>query len=182
MKSGMMGLISLYSRLNDLPIALVDEACDEEDERASYFERLEASINVPDVSERQKIFGLTDEQVSEYRRKYLESQYESAMVQKHAYGEKMNTDKLTKEYHYRYETNELTQAQIELAHTIPIQKFVASLSRFVHCPFHEESTPSLHITGNKFHCFGCKSGGDTIQFIMKRDKLTFVQAIKKILQ
>ena len=34
----------------------------------------------------------------------------------------------------------------------------------IRCPLHNEKTPSFHVTGNKWRCFGaCAKGGDTIE-------------------
>lgn len=39
-------------------------------------------------------------------------------------------------------------------------------SRKVHCPFHHESTPSLHVyPDGTWHCFGCGWGGDVLDFL-----------------
>lgn len=48
------------------------------------------------------------------------------------------------------------------------------------CPFHNEKTPSLSVSETKqfFHCFGCGTGGDSIAFIMKKENLEFIDAIK----
>ena len=48
------------------------------------------------------------------------------------------------------------------------------------CPFHREKTPSFHISSDKqlFYCFGCGSGGNIIDFIMKIENLDFVDTIK----
>ena len=37
------------------------------------------------------------------------------------------------------------------------------------CPFHREKTPSFHISADKqlFYCFGCGTGGNLIDFILK---------------
>jgi len=48
------------------------------------------------------------------------------------------------------------------------------------CPFHREKTPSFHISSDKqlFYCFGCGTGGNIIDFIMKIENLDFVDTIK----
>ena len=50
------------------------------------------------------------------------------------------------------------------------------------CPFHSEKTPSFHIQPDKgfYHCFGCGESGDAITFVMKREGLSFVEAVKKL--
>ncbi len=42
------------------------------------------------------------------------------------------------------------------------------------CPFHEERTPSFHVTPAKglYYCFGCGQGGDSIDFIMALEHLS----------
>ena len=34
------------------------------------------------------------------------------------------------------------------------------------CPFHDDSTPSLHIYSDHFHCYGCGARGDHIDWLM----------------
>lgn len=48
------------------------------------------------------------------------------------------------------------------------------------CPFHSEKTPSFSVSPSKsiFKCFGCGVGGDVITFIMKRENLTFPEAVE----
>ncbi|MDO5713558.1 MAG: DNA primase [Tissierellia bacterium] len=48
------------------------------------------------------------------------------------------------------------------------------------CPFHNEKTPSFSVSPEKdfFHCFGCGEGGDGITFIMKKENLDFLEAVK----
>ena len=47
------------------------------------------------------------------------------------------------------------------------------------CPFHNEKTPSFTVSAQKgiFHCFGCGEGGDAISFIMKKENLSYPEAI-----
>lgn len=48
------------------------------------------------------------------------------------------------------------------------------------CPFHEEKTPSFQVTPDKqlFHCFGCKAGGNVIDFVMRAENLEFRDALE----
>ncbi|MBS2099603.1 DNA primase [Carboxylicivirga linearis] len=50
------------------------------------------------------------------------------------------------------------------------------------CPFHNEKTPSFTVSPHKgiFKCFGCGEGGNALNFIMKHDQLSFVEAIKAL--
>ncbi len=50
------------------------------------------------------------------------------------------------------------------------------------CPFHSERTPSFSVSPDKnlFHCFGCKEGGNAVSFIMKIEKIPFVEAIETL--
>ena len=47
------------------------------------------------------------------------------------------------------------------------------------CPFHGEKTPSFHVipATQVWHCFGCGEGGDCFTYIMKRENLSFPEAI-----
>lgn len=50
------------------------------------------------------------------------------------------------------------------------------------CPFHDEKSPSFHVSPAKglYHCFGCQEGGDTVDFIMKLDHLSFAETIERL--
>jgi len=50
------------------------------------------------------------------------------------------------------------------------------------CPFHDEKSPSFHVTPSKnyYHCFGCGAGGDVIDFMMKTDHLSFTETIERL--
>jgi len=47
------------------------------------------------------------------------------------------------------------------------------------CPFHEDKTPSFHVSDQKgiYKCFGCGLGGDAIDFVMRIDGKEFHEVI-----
>jgi DNA polymerase family A/CHC2 zinc finger len=47
----------------------------------------------------------------------------------------------------------------------------------VHCPFHADSTPSLHIYPDHFHCFGCGAHGDHVDWLMMVEGLSRDEAL-----
>lgn len=48
------------------------------------------------------------------------------------------------------------------------------------CPFHNEKTPSFNVNPvrNIYKCFGCGKGGDSVNFIMEHEKLTYPEALR----
>ena len=50
------------------------------------------------------------------------------------------------------------------------------------CPFHNEKSPSLSVSGTKqmYHCFGCGVGGNVITFVMEYENYTFPEAVKML--
>ncbi|MBI1909895.1 MAG: DNA primase [Deltaproteobacteria bacterium] len=50
------------------------------------------------------------------------------------------------------------------------------------CPFHGEKTPSFMVSSPKqiYHCFGCGEGGNIINFLMKFEGLSFLEAVEKL--
>jgi DNA primase len=52
------------------------------------------------------------------------------------------------------------------------------------CPFHEDSSPGsfkINITTGAFRCWSCgEYGSDIISFIQKRDKLGFLDTLRKL--
>lgn len=50
------------------------------------------------------------------------------------------------------------------------------------CPFHQEKTPSFSVSPAKqiYHCFGCQKGGDAINFLMEIEKISYIEAIRRV--
>ena len=48
------------------------------------------------------------------------------------------------------------------------------------CPFHNEKTPSFHVSVSKgiYKCFGCGAGGDSLKFVMEHEKYAYPEAIR----
>ncbi|MCK5827714.1 DNA primase, partial [Candidatus Bipolaricaulota bacterium] len=50
------------------------------------------------------------------------------------------------------------------------------------CPFHKDDTPSMTVSAEKglWHCFGCGEGGDVIGFVMKIERLSFIETVQRL--
>src|SRR5213596_1331419 len=50
------------------------------------------------------------------------------------------------------------------------------------CPFHQEKTPSFHVSPQRqtFHCFGCRVGGSVFRFVMDYEHIDFPSAVRKL--
>lgn len=48
------------------------------------------------------------------------------------------------------------------------------------CPFHNEKTPSFHVSPTKgiFKCFGCGESGTAVGFVMKHENMSYVEALR----
>ena len=80
-------------------------------------------------------------------------------------------------------TIELVRLQVNIKDVVSNYATLQSSGRKFKCccPLHNEKTPSFHIDPerNKWHCFGaCGEGGDTISFIEKKEKLSFIEAVR----
>lgn len=52
------------------------------------------------------------------------------------------------------------------------------------CPFHNENSPSFHVSVTKgiYKCFGCGKGGDSVSFVMEHEKSSYPEALKYLAQ
>jgi len=50
------------------------------------------------------------------------------------------------------------------------------------CPFHAETAPSFAVDRERqiFHCFGCGEGGNVFSFLMKKENISFPEALKLV--
>ena len=48
------------------------------------------------------------------------------------------------------------------------------------CPFHHEKTASFSVNPdlNLYYCFGCKAGGNVVQFVMEMERVSYLEAVK----
>ncbi len=48
------------------------------------------------------------------------------------------------------------------------------------CPFHNEKTPSFIVSPSKgiYKCFGCGKGGNSVNFVMELEQLSYIEALK----
>ncbi len=52
------------------------------------------------------------------------------------------------------------------------------------CPFHDDRNPSMMVSEQKqiFKCFVCGKGGNVFTFVQEYEKITFIEAVKKLAQ
>lgn len=71
---------------------------------------------------------------------------------------------------------------IKQAHPMPevVRGYGIEINRagFCRCPFHSEKTASMKIYPQSFHCFGCNTGGDVIDFVSLMEHCDFKTAFK----
>jgi DNA primase len=50
------------------------------------------------------------------------------------------------------------------------------------CPFHEDRRPSLNVSQDKqiYKCFACGAGGNVFTFLMEMERVSFVEAVRKL--
>lgn len=81
--------------------------------------------------------------------------------------------------------NSITESDIQRAKDTPVSELYDGKLKGGSglCPFHDEKTPSFHINKKKntWRCYGCDIFGDSIDFVMKRDGIPFLEAVRKLI-
>lgn len=78
--------------------------------------------------------------------------------------------------------NGITPEMIERARGYPIENLISVRCGMALCPFHDDKNPSMDVRNNFFYCYACGAKGDVLDFVMKRDGLTFPEAVKNLNQ
>jgi DNA primase len=48
------------------------------------------------------------------------------------------------------------------------------------CPFHADKNPSMSVSRERFHCFGCGERGDVIDYVRKKHGLSYPEAKRQL--
>jgi len=80
---------------------------------------------------------------------------------------------------------QVSELEIQIARDHPFEMLVKEIRKnWALCNFHLDKRPSLYIRkrdGHSFaYCFVCGRGWDPIAYVMERDGLTFVEAVRKL--
>src|SRR5581483_3136117 len=85
----------------------------------------------------------------------------------------------------RFDTAALRQARpiAQLVTSYGIELRPSGRSLVGRCPFHDDrGRPNLHVypADGRWWCFRCNCGGDAIDFVMRRDRLSFPEACRRL--
>jgi hypothetical protein len=77
--------------------------------------------------------------------------------------------------------SDITNEMIRRAKDFPFESLMEFKNKMAFCPFHEDKKhPSMSLRANKVHCFSCNQTWDTIDFLIKKEGLTFPEAVKRL--
>jgi hypothetical protein len=74
--------------------------------------------------------------------------------------------------------SKITDEMITIAKEYPIEELLEVKRNFALCLWHDDHHPSLYVKSNFGYCFVCGKVCDTIDLVMKRDGINFVEAVK----
>ena len=79
-------------------------------------------------------------------------------------------------------SHHITPQDILLAKQVPISNFITIKHNKAVCIFHDDKNPSMLVNkDNTFKCFSCGEWGDTISLVMKLKGISFISAVKLLL-
>ena len=106
---------------------------------------------------------------------------------------KVEYKKKKKEYNkpsgeYNFNSSNITEEDIKRAKSVDCSLFVkpektVGGNKLAKCPFHNEKTASftMYPDGRGYACYGCGEAGDVISLVSKMYNLSFIEAVKYIL-
>jgi DNA polymerase len=74
----------------------------------------------------------------------------------------------------------LVTTEIGTSRTAAAEINESLIGKNVRCPFHDDSTPSMHLYDDHFHCFGCGARGDHVDLLMMAEGLTRDEALERL--
>lgn len=75
----------------------------------------------------------------------------------------------------------ITDDMIRRAREYPFENLMEfNRNHMAKCPFHEDSDPSMSLKNNRVRCFSCDESWDTIGYLMEKDGMTFVEAVRRL--
>lgn len=75
----------------------------------------------------------------------------------------------------------ITDKMIDQARNYPFEELHPFKRNMALCPFHDDRNPSMSLKNNRVRCWACMDKSmDTIEFVMKKDGLSFRDAVRKL--
>jgi DNA polymerase len=68
----------------------------------------------------------------------------------------------------------------EVETVVPLTNLISEpvLGGKIHCPFHDDATPSLQIYPDHYHCYGCGAHGDQVDWLVQVEGLEREEAVR----
>lgn len=76
--------------------------------------------------------------------------------------------------------DKLSEEDIDRARNYPIEELLTEPPKrgFIHCPFHQEKTPSCRVFSDHIHCYGCGKHLNAIGYLMEKQGMNFIDSVK----
>jgi hypothetical protein len=182
------GYVPLYCWLTGDNEDEVHEYLDEEQRAYEMAERHYYQVELPKVREELQLMkeDFPEEERNRMRREYLldrikELKKEYLKTQDKKIGKKLH-QLMTEAKIFMHPDKGVSPDQIAKARQYPLKELVRHKNYMAQCPFHNDRKPSMNIRNNFFYCHACGESGDVIDFVRKRDGLSFKQAVIKLLE